>query len=141
MAEVKKIDPVTFEILMHRLWQVTSEMASTIVKVSGSVVSTEARDYMIALYDSKGTTVTVGAGVTSHGATGTLAVKHIIDKYRERPGINDGDVWMINDTDVCSPHQPDMYILTPFFYQGELVGWSGTMTHLMDTGSLAQTIS
>ncbi|MDP2660424.1 MAG: hydantoinase B/oxoprolinase family protein [Dehalococcoidia bacterium] len=131
-----KLDPVTFEILMHRLWQITHEMGITLTRVSGSVVTTEARDYMISLYDRDGTAIMSGCGVTLHGATASLGIKHIMEKYGSNPGINEGDVWLINDTHICAVHQPDAYIFTPVHFEGELVGWSGTMTHLADVGGI-----
>jgi len=135
MAQLK-LNPITYEIMSHRMWQITYEMAQTIVRVSGSVVSNEARDYMTTLYDAEGTCLVTGVGVTLHGATGTLGLKHIIREFSENPGIFDGDAWMINDTDICSSHHPDTYIYTPIFYKGEVVAWSGTMTHMGDVGSI-----
>lgn len=131
-----KLDPTTFEILSHRLWQITYEMAQTMAKVSGSAVTTEARDYMTTLYSAEGVGLMIGAGVTFHGSTGRLGLKHIIGKFSKSPGIFDGDFWLINDTEICAPHQPDCFIFTPIFYKGELVAWSGTMTHMPDIGSI-----
>ena len=130
------LDPTTFEILSHRLWQITYEMAQTMVRVSGSAVTVEARDYMTSLYAAEGDSLVVGAGVTFHGAIGSLGLKHIIDKFSKSPGIFDGNFWLINDTEICSPHQPDCFIFTPIFYKGELVAWSGTMNHMSDIGSI-----
>jgi len=130
------LNPTTFEILSHRLWQITYEMAQTMVRVSGSAVTVEARDYMTSLYAAEGDSLMVGAGVTFHGAIGSLGLKHIIDKFGKSPGIFDGNFWLINDTEICSPHQPDCFIFTPIFYKGELVAWSGTMNHMSDIGSI-----
>jgi len=130
------LDPTNFEILSHRLWQITYEMAQTMVRVSGSAVTVEARDYMTSLYAAEGDSLVVGAGVTFHGAIGSLGLKHIIDKFSKSPGIVDGNFWLINDTEICSPHQPDCFIFTPIFYKGELVAWSGTMNHMSDIGSI-----
>lgn len=131
-----ELNATTFEILLHRMWQITSEMAQTMVKVSGSAVTAEARDYMTSLYTAEGNCLMLGAGVTLHGATGPLGLKYIIEKYSKNPGISDGDFWLINDTAICSPHQPDWVIFTPIFYGGEIVAWSGTMTHMPDIGSI-----
>ncbi|MBF8265274.1 MAG: Hydantoinase B/oxoprolinase family protein, partial [Dehalococcoidia bacterium] len=49
-----KIDPITLEIAMHRLWQITEEMGITLSRTSGSVVTIDSRDYMTAIYDAQG---------------------------------------------------------------------------------------
>jgi N-methylhydantoinase B len=136
MTRKIELNPTVFEILLHRMWQITSEMAQTMVKVSGSAVTAEARDYMTSLYTAEGNGLMIGAGVTYHGATGRLGLKHIIEKFSRNPGILDGDFWLINDTAICAPHQPDWLIFTPIFYKEEIVAWSGTMTHMPDIGSI-----
>ena len=44
------IDPVTFEILSHRVYQITMEMGVTLERVGGTVNTTQMKDYLTALY-------------------------------------------------------------------------------------------
>ena len=44
------VDPVTFEIISHRLYQITREMGATLERVGGTVNTTQMKDYMAALY-------------------------------------------------------------------------------------------
>jgi N-methylhydantoinase B len=50
-----KLDPVTFEVLRHKLWQVADEMGTTLVRVSGSPIVTEVLDFATVLFDARGT--------------------------------------------------------------------------------------
>ena len=53
--ELRGVDPITFEILSHRLHQVTKEVGTTLERVGGTVNTTQMHDYMSALYREAGT--------------------------------------------------------------------------------------
>jgi len=128
----RKVDPITLEILSHKMWQVADEAGITVRRVSGSVVTIEAKDMIAALCDAEGNIIQCGVGVTCHSGIARFAVKHIMETYSESPGINDGDIFFANDPYICSMHASDGFVVTPIFYEGELVAWCITMTHLMD---------
>ncbi len=136
MSSTKTIDPVTFEIALHRLWQVTEEMGIALTRTSGSVVTIESRDYMTALYDAEGNCVMSGCGVISHTWAFANAAKYLLKEKAEDPGIHEGDSFIMNDPYIASIHQGDMATFSPVHYQGELVGWAATMTHLVDIGAI-----
>ncbi|MBI2919361.1 MAG: hydantoinase B/oxoprolinase family protein [Chloroflexi bacterium] len=131
-----KTDPVTFEVLQHRLWQITKEMGITLTRVTGSPISMDAKDYAAGLFRADGDLIMMSCGVLFHAVTIPYGIKHILKNYSENPGIADGDVFIINDPYICSVHAPDIYLVSPIFHQGKLVAWAGMMTHLVDTGSM-----
>jgi len=131
-----KIDPITLEIAMHRLWQVTEEMGITLSRTSGSVVTIDSRDYMTAIYDAQGNCIMSGCGVLYHTLAFADAVKFLIKERGEDPGIFEGDIFILNDPYVAALHQADMAFFTPIFYKKRLIGWSATMTHLLDIGGI-----
>ena len=131
-----RLNPVTYEILEHKLWQITNEMATTLTRVTGSPITTEAKDYITALCRADGDLIMSGCGVLYHAVTLPYAVKYLLSKYSGDRQIAEGDVFAINDPYICSMHVPDTYVLTPIYYKGELVAWAGAMTHLMDTGGI-----
>jgi hypothetical protein len=45
----RRVDPITLEILSHKMWQVADEAGITVRRVSGSVVTIEAKDMIAAL--------------------------------------------------------------------------------------------
>ncbi len=130
------IDPVTFEIALHRLWQVTEEMGIALTRTSGSVVTIDSRDYMTALYDAQGNCIMSGCGVISHTWAFANAAKYLLKEKSEDPGINEGDSFIMNDPYVASIHQGDMATFSPIHYKGQLAGWAATMTHLLDIGGI-----
>ena len=127
-----EVDLITMEIMLHKLWQIADEAALVLKRVSGSTVVIEAKDIIVALCDASGRVIVSGVGVTLHCGIVRYAVEHILDRYGQVPGIHDGDVWFMNDPYICAMHTADGFVLTPLFYEDELVAWSVTMTHLMD---------
>ena len=52
------IDPITFEVIRHKLEAITEEQAITLKNVSGSPVVTEATDFNVGIYLADGAIVT-----------------------------------------------------------------------------------
>ena len=49
---VSSVDPITFEILSHRIYQISREMGSTLERVGGTVNTTQMHDYMAILCEN-----------------------------------------------------------------------------------------
>jgi len=54
------LDPLTYEVVRHRLWSVTDEMGETLKRMSGSTIVTDANDFDFAISDELGQEVQVG---------------------------------------------------------------------------------
>ena len=127
-------DPVAFEILRHRLQQVVVDMTKAVEKVSGSPVVIFAGDHMESIYDADGKLVLAGMACTHTTLpTGKIA-SYLLEKYGKDPGIFEGDQFFFNDPYISGIHNNDMAVVGPIHYEGELVGWSGAVTHCLDTG-------
>ena len=58
--EVDELDPLTYEVVRHRLWSVTDEMGEALKRMSGSPIVTDANDFDFAICDELGQEVQVG---------------------------------------------------------------------------------
>ena len=87
-------DPITFEIIKHRLWQINDEQGIAIKTISASPIVVEGNDYNVGLFTANAELVTSGVGSLVHVTTMGDALKSIIDKADH---IEDGDVFMTND--------------------------------------------
>lgn len=134
---IQGVDPVTFEILSHRLYQITKEMGATLERVGGTVNTTQMHDYMAALYMPNGDILCAGESMGWHVACAGFAVKKLIEKFGKDSEIYPDDIFLLNDPYVAAIHQSDVYIISPIHYQGELVGWSGTFVHVADIGAMS----
>ena len=57
---VDKLDPLTYEVIRHRLTSITEEMGEALKRMSGSVVVTDCNDFGAAIMDEAGDVVQVG---------------------------------------------------------------------------------
>jgi len=131
------IDPVTFEILSHRLHQITLEMGTTLERVGGTVNTTQMHDYMAALYLPNGDVLSAGESMARHAACAGFAVKRIKERFEENGGIYPDDIFLINDPYLAAIHQSDIYMVSPIHYKERLLGWSATFVHVMDIGAMS----
>jgi len=129
------IDPVTFEVIRHKLMAITEEQRIAFQSISGSPVVTEASDYYTGLFLADGTIATMGYKVATQGGPMTLAIKMLMELFP--PGrLEPGDVFLANDPYRAAVHQNDIQVLQPLFHQGRLVAWAGFGAHEVDVGGM-----
>jgi N-methylhydantoinase B len=133
---VTSVDPITFEIISHRLHQTTVEMGITLERTGGTANTTQLHDYVAALYRANGDILSAGDSTSWHVACAGFAVKSIIKQFEE-DGIDPDDIFLLNDPYVAAVHQSDVYVISPIHYKGCLVAWSATFVHVMDIGAMS----
>jgi N-methylhydantoinase B len=134
MENKKKLDPITFEILSHRIEQIVEEAYYTLSHVSGSAVVMEVGDHQEAILDRNGNLVLFGAGLVHWTTSLTMAGHYIVEQYEEDPGIYEDDQFICNDPYTAASHAPDVGIVAPIFYKGHRVGFAAASSHQMDVG-------
>ena len=130
------VDPVTFEIVRHKLYQVIDEAIIALENVSGSPITNEGHDMMASLYRADGGLMVGGVGFLHHLTSAAQAVKHVIANFSEDPGIGEDDVYFFNDSYTAALHPPDVYLISPIHYRGELTGFVANFVHVTDIGAV-----
>jgi N-methylhydantoinase B len=128
------VDPVTYEVLRHRLYSINEEHGATLENVSGSPVAYFAQDFNPTILTATGEVVFQGPYIQFFSPIAELQAKWILENRSENPGIEPGDVFISNDTWVGSTHQPDVFFLAPVFREGELFCWVVNTLHQYDIG-------
>jgi N-methylhydantoinase B len=126
-------DPITFEVLRHRLWQINDEQGKTIVNVSGSPVATEGNDFNVALLNSDGEVVTVGPYIIAHVSAISVIVQSAISLLGSN-NIHEGDMYLTNDPWMGAAHQNDVCVIQPVFWDGQCFAWTASVIHQVDVG-------
>lgn len=127
------LDPITYEVVQHRLYSINEEGATTIVHASGSPV-VHAMDYNFGIFTADGDLAVSGVFYMLAQFTVQLLIKETIEKYGD--DIHPGDVFVSNDPFLAGVHQNDVQFCSPFFHEGELVAWTGCMAHVLDLGGM-----
>ncbi len=130
------VDPVAFEIIRHKLHMVLEEAIAALENVSGSPITAEGHDLMVSLYDAEGNLMLGGVGFLHHITSAAQAVKHLIAEFENDPGINEDDVYFLNDPYVAALHAPDVYMISPIHDGGRRVGFVANFVHVTDVGSI-----
>ena len=131
-----KVDPVTFEIIRHKLYSVMDEAIIALENVSGSPITNEGHDLMASLYKADGGLMVGGVGFLHHLTSAAQAVKHILATYSDDPGIDEDDVYFLNDSYTAALHPPDVYLISPIHFEGRLTGFAANFVHVTDIGAI-----
>lgn len=128
------VSAIDLEIIRHRLETINADAGETLVRVSGSQIASEAGDYNTALMTADGAVVACSKSVVVQSTSLDLIVSDILARYRENPGIEEGDQFLTNDPYIGALHQPDVTIVAPIFADSKLIAWSGCTVHEADVG-------
>lgn len=127
------IDPIAFEVISHRLWSINEEGSTTIVHASGSPV-VHAQDYNFGIYAPNGDLAVSGVYYTLPMFVMQLLVKDVIGKFAD--DVSPGDVFVSSDPFKAGIHQSDVQFVSPCFHDGQIIGWTGCMAHVLDVGGM-----
>lgn len=129
------IDPITFEVLSHRLHQITREMGIALERTGGTVTTTQQHDYNASLYRPDGEILAAGETYGHHVVCAGFAVRRILERFGPDEIFAD-DIFLLNDPYLAAIHNPDVYVISPIHYANALVGWSATFVHVSDVGAM-----
>ncbi|MCO1659859.1 hydantoinase B/oxoprolinase family protein [Pseudonocardia humida] len=135
--QVDGLDPLTYEVVRHRLWSVTDEMGEALKRMSGSPIVTDANDFDFAISDELGQEVQVGLYNTMLVGAVDLAIYWTLRHRAANPGIAEGDMFLTNDPWVGGGlHQNDTMVYQPVFHEGKLFAWTSAICHEPDLGGV-----
>ncbi len=128
------LDPITYEVLRHALWNVNDEHGVTIQKVSGSPFASVAHDFNTVILTEDGEFVFFGPHIQYFSGTMDLPIKWTLENLAGEIGIDEGDMFLSNDPWIGSSHQSDVQITCPVFWQGRIFCWVANALHQYDIG-------
>jgi N-methylhydantoinase B len=137
-STVADADPITFEVIRHRLLGIVDEQAARLSAISGSKNVTEMSDFNVGIYLPDGAVAVMGRTILFHASSMSSMVHHVIEDCAGNPGIGPGDMFVVNNPWKGALHGPDMAIVAPIFAGGELIFWSGGLMHMADIGGMRE---
>ena len=111
---------------------IAKEMAGVLYRMSYSSIIRESEDLGAGIFDPEGNELAESDSTPMFMGAMPKIVKGVISLLGE--DIHDGDVILHNDPYLGATHSPDVAIVVPIFFEGELVGFSGASAHLLDIG-------
>ncbi len=134
---LKEKDPLRFELFHARLLSSVIAAREVAKQISSSVMTREEGELSFALYTPEGDSVVFSTGIMVHiGVMGNFIKWMIANGYEDDPGIAEGEHFANNDVLISAVHVPDVYFATPIVHEGEVIGWSSGVTHVLEVGSV-----
>ncbi|MDQ0340541.1 acetone carboxylase alpha subunit [Caldalkalibacillus uzonensis] len=134
----KEAEPIRYEKIFSKLRGGVVHARETAKKVAASPIVEQEGELCFTLYTPEGDSIVTSTGIIIHVGTMGAAIKYMIkNDYEDNPGIEDGDIFCNNDCQIGNVHPCDVHTIVPIFYDGELIGWVGGVTHVIDVGATA----
>jgi len=130
------VDPVKYEIFLHRLWAIGEEGRIALQRVTASPIVAQGGECMSSFYAPDGTMILACSGHLRFAGATSQAIRAIIDWYAESPGIAEGDQFFLNDPYVAGSHTYDQMLIMPIFWEGRLIAWTASSSHTADVGGV-----
>ncbi len=128
------LDPVTFEVIRSKLWNLNVDHGDTIRRVSGSSIVVEGYDFNCAVTTELGDAVTLSPYSMFFAGFADEIIKWTLEHRSMNVGIRDGDLFLQDDPWVGSNHQMDTAVYGPVFVDGKLFAWLFNCVHQREIG-------
>jgi N-methylhydantoinase B len=129
----RTMDPILLEVLRNALVEVAEEMSVSIQRTAFSTNVKTRMDYSCAFVDAKGRMVAQAFCQPAHLVTIGRIVPRAVAEY----GIENfepGDGLVVNDPHRQASHLNDIFLISPFFHNGKLLGFASNVCHHVDVG-------
>jgi len=130
-------EPILYNKMFSRLRAGVVDARETSKKIAASPIVEQEGELCFTLYNAAGDSVLTSTGIIIHVGTMGATIKYMIENdWESNPGVADKDIFCCNDCLIGNVHPCDVHTVVPIFHEGELVGWVGGVTHVIDTGSV-----
>ena len=124
--------PILMRVIGGAFQSIAKEMAGVLYRMSYSSIIRESEDLGAGIFDAKGNNLAESDSTPMFMGAMPKIVKGILEVLGD--DVHEGDVILHNDPYLGATHTPDVAIVMPVFYEGELVAFTGASAHLLDIG-------
>ena len=129
-----ELDPITLQVISGALDTIAEEMGHILYRMSFSSIIRESQDLGAGLFDMQFNTLCESESTPLH--IGSLpGYLYGIQESLQGGTWDEGDVVLHNHPYYGASHSPDLAIVIPCFYKGELVGFAANTAHHLDIGA------
>ena len=130
------VDPVTLSVLWNRFLSITEEMGSTLRATAFSEAVRDGDDFSTGIFDRQGRLIAQGNFTPGHQGSMPYLVEAMLKQFPPET-LKPGDALLSNDSALGSGHFPDIFMLTPVFRAGAVLGYMVNIAHHVDVGGAA----
>ncbi|GAK02504.1 N-methylhydantoinase B [Geomicrobium sp. JCM 19037] len=127
-------DPIQLEVIWNRLVTLLEEQAKTLIRTSFTSILSDANDLSAGLFNKQGDMIAqANTGTPGHINSMATGVRHFL-KNVDTETLKQGDVLIGNNPYEISGHLLDVTIVTPVFFNNDLIGYFASTCHVSDVG-------
>ena len=130
---MEKISPILLEVFKNKFASIAEEMGTVLQKTAFSSNIKERRDFSCAIFTEDGDMIAQAAHIPVHLGSMPMSVKTVIKTL----DMKEGDIAILNDPFKGGTHLPDITMVAPFFYDGELLFYAANRAHHADIGGVS----
>jgi N-methylhydantoinase B len=131
-TNMREVDPITAEVIRCGLHTIANEMGDTMIRTATTPTFSESHDFSTSIFDARGRIIALADALPIHMGASKFSVTAALEAFGG--DLHPGDVIVLNDPYHGGSHLPDWTMMTPIFFQGELVFFPVTRAHQGDTG-------
>jgi N-methylhydantoinase B len=129
-----QVDPISLQVIGGALHSIAEQMGNVLYRMSYSSIIRESQDLGAGLFDRDYNTLCESDSTPMH--IGSLpGYLRGIEKTVPLSDWKPGDCVIHNHPYYGASHSPDIGIVMPVFFEGELVGFSANTAHHVDIGA------
>ncbi len=125
------MDSIDLSVFASRIESVCDEMGAVLRRVAFSLNIKDRLDYSCAIFDVDGELCAQAAHIPVHLGSMAYAAKDIVKNINWHAG----DMVVLNDPFLGGTHLPDVTLISPFYYQQQLLGFVANRAHHADIGA------
>jgi len=124
--------PIKMRVIGGAFSSIAKEMAGVLFRMSYSSIIRESEDLGAGIFDRDGNVLAESDSTPMFMGAMPKIVKGVLQLLGD--DIHEGDVILHNDPYLGATHSPDVAIVLPIFFDGDLVGFAGASAHVLDIG-------
>lgn len=129
-------DIVVNNVLWNRLISVCEEQAKALLRTAFGAIVREAGDLSAGVFNAQGQMLAQAVtGTPGHVNTMAASVGAMLDIVPAETLIA-GDALVTNDPWIGAGHIFDFVVVTPAFFNGQIIGYLASTSHIVDVGGL-----
>ena len=127
-------NPITTEIIRNALSSAAEEMNASLARSSFSPIIYEMKDCSVGIFNRNAELLGQSAGLPIFLGNLDDCIKITTQYIGGIENYRPGDVYIMNDSYLTGTHLNDITVISPVFYDEELIGFTANRAHWLDVG-------
>ncbi|WP_017728848.1 hydantoinase B/oxoprolinase family protein [Halalkalibacterium ligniniphilum] len=128
-------NPITTEIIRNAFISAAEEMNASLARSSFSPIIYEMKDCSVGIFNKDAELLGQSAGLPIFLGNLDECIKINTDSIGGIENYQPGDIYIMNDSYLTGTHLNDITVISPVFYNNQLVGFTANRAHWLDVGA------